>query len=122
MHGLNTLAPGIIPTELVSPSDVRSALDKVKTNLYLNNRSFKVVHDDVSFYMQNHVSSYTKNNIYIHMQVPISDNDIIYEIYQTNVFTPYPSIIMTHTILAIRSSPMPPNYSQLTALNQLILN
>ena len=69
-------------------SDVRSALDKVKTNLYLNNRSFKVAPDDVSFYMQNHVSSYTytQNNIYIHMQVPISDNDIIYEIYQTNVF------------------------------------
>ena len=88
LHGLNTLASGIIPTELVSPSDVRSALNKVKTNLYLNNRSFKVAHDDVSFYMQNHVSSYTytQNNIYIHMQVPISDNDIMYEIYQTNVF------------------------------------
>ena len=53
-----------------------------------------VAHDDVSFYMQNHVSSYrgtyTQNNIYIHMQVPISDHDIIYEIYQTNVLPHIP--------------------------------
>ena len=77
-----------MPTELVSPSDVRSALHNAHRKLHLDNRSFKMVYDDISFYMQNHVNSYTytQNYIYIHMLIPIADNEIIYDLYQTNVF------------------------------------
>ena len=38
--------------------------------------------------MQNHVNSYTytQNYIYIHMLIPFADNEIVYDLYQANVF------------------------------------
>ena len=66
LNGLTTLASGILPTELVSPSDVRSALHKVHRRLHSDNRSFKMVYDDISFYAKSRQFIYIYSKLYLH--------------------------------------------------------
>ena len=78
-----TLSPG-----LITPSDLESAIRHVKLYLLTQRPGFRLVHEDLSVYYTDHLTSYfcTADSLFMHLKVPIAETNTLYEIYQASVF------------------------------------
>ena len=83
MLALSCLMQNRLPTNIITPNILTQTLEHVKSELENKYQTFSLLHNDINFYYkQNNIQSYiTKNFLYIHFDIPITDMNTVFTVY-----------------------------------------
>ena len=88
LNGVKKLHQGITPYEIISPEEMKRAIHEVSIQIKNVRPEFSLVHKEVGFYFTNHLTTYTysKRNLFIIIQAPISERPALFEIMRVSSF------------------------------------
>ena len=85
LEGLISIARGTLSPYIVPPHDLENSLRKAWEVLQEQHPSYSIIHTDIAYYYDHHLSSfwYSQDRIIVHLQVPFSkEANSLYNIYQ----------------------------------------
>ena len=117
MSGIEVLQKGKLSHSLVRPQEFKRALSKVNKQLKNKHPNYKLVHKDLSFYYNHHLTlyTYTKEDVYVFISIPIENQETEFYLYKvlvlpvpiqtsTNAESGYTKISLDAEMLAIDRS------------------
>jgi len=84
LYNLRLLRKGEIASNLILPSHLKVALQKVTTTLRLDNPTYSLLHHDVGWYLTSGLRtfSYTKEHLFVSLAIPVANSPVLYDVWR----------------------------------------